>query len=118
MIDSSPSGRYFLNSINWLTVERESVWDAIRFAKASYCSAFQGPNLSQLCDFAYREQTMIALAVKIKHIVTLKNGSLKFRRLLSADILQATGRRFFEVSMRRRHCDCTEQGVSSLLWFY
>lgn len=42
----------------------------------------------------------MAITMKIKHLNALKNGSIKFRRRLPADVYQASGKQFFEITMK------------------
>lgn len=42
----------------------------------------------------------MAITMKLKHLISLKNGSIKFRRRLPVDVFQASGKQFFEITMK------------------
>lgn len=42
----------------------------------------------------------MAITMKLKHLLALKNGSIKFRRRLPVDVFQASGKQFFEITMK------------------
>ncbi|WP_113911790.1 tyrosine-type recombinase/integrase [Roseovarius dicentrarchi] len=42
----------------------------------------------------------MAITMKLKHLIALKNGSIKFRRRLPVDVYQASGKQFFEITMK------------------
>ncbi|MEP5168809.1 MAG: tyrosine-type recombinase/integrase [Shimia thalassica] len=42
----------------------------------------------------------MAITMKLKYLITLKNGSIKFRRRLPVDVYRASGKEFFELTMK------------------
>ncbi len=42
----------------------------------------------------------MAITMKLKHLIALKNGSIKFRRRLPVDVYEASGKQFLEITMK------------------